>query len=160
MKLDDETLDALDEDGAVVKLDDGTALRVRIEPDYDTNINDFDCYGAVEPASTRYNDYEEGPRRPDGFDGNAEKIEYARGAWMWWQPPADIPRTDPAFPKFRDAVRDILEMGFSGVILERLDGTDAYGRDIVTDVASLWGIDSLADSYLREVVKDLAHDLA
>lgn len=99
--------------------------------------------------------------RPAGFTGNAEKLHYGQRAYypIWWEPPKDIKRSDPTFSKFRQIVQDLLDFGYKGVILEVLEGKDAYRRDIVTKSASLWGIDSLENGYLLEVVAELAAEL-
>ena len=87
------------------------------------------------------NDYGYYPR-PDGFDGNAEKLSYGNGDCVWWQPHSDGPkRGTPEFEQERKHVRDLLEFGMCGFILELLEGKDAYRQPIVTKVASLWGIE-------------------
>jgi hypothetical protein len=96
--------------------------------------------------------------RPDDFDGNAEKL-WLSSDFVWWQPPPDVPRTSEHFAAFRSQVRSLAEYGYCGVIVELLDGEDAYHRPIVREVASLWGIDSLDNGYLREVVGDLLSEL-
>ena len=68
-------------------------------------------------------------------------------------------RGTPEFAEFRRLVLDLLEYGYKGVTLELCDGTDAYGRPVVRDVASLWGIDSLDNGYLAEVISELAGEL-
>lgn len=149
----DTLLDRLDGDGAEIKLSRGRALRLRIETDQDSDLNDFDCYGRTAPTS----DYPD--TRPQGFDGNAEKI-WLSGDAIWWQPPTDGPARGTAeFRSLRAMVRDLAEYGFHGVVLELTHGHDAYRRPIVRNVASLWGIDSLENGYLREVVGELAAEL-
>ncbi len=47
-----------------------------------------------------------------------------------------------------------------GVILEVLDGEDAYGRPIVRASASIWDVDDIGEEYVRDlVVNELAHEL-
>ena len=154
----DTLLDRFDGDRAEVKLSRGRMLRLRIEPDQDSDLNDFDCYGRTAPTKrSRYSDYPD--TRPQGFDGNAEKI-WLGGDAIWWQPPADGPARGTAeFRSLRALVRDLAEYGFHGVVLELTRGVDAYHRPIVRNVASLWGIDSLEDGYLREVAGELAAEL-
>jgi hypothetical protein len=146
---------------SVVKMDDGRVIRCRVEIDdipASEHINDADGWGKVSEYAYDYHRAGNTPR-PDGFDSNAEKIQVDRGAWMWWQPPTDVARTDPHFAEVRQEVRDLLEMGFRGVVLELCNGIDAYGRPIVTEVASLWGIDSLDNGYMATVVAELLDEL-
>lgn len=155
-------LSSLTSDGDTVEVDESRTLRLRILPDADIDpFDDSDFWGKIAPlgASPR-NDYGE-RERPTGFDGNAEKLSVAsNGETVWWQPPADGPeRTDPIFAKFRQNVLDLLENGMCGVVLEILDGKDAYGTPVVVKTESLWGIDSLENGYLAVVVKDLAQEL-
>lgn len=158
-------VDALkDTESQTFDLADGRKVRIRVEVDQDTSVSDFDCYGKVEWIGRNLYDYD-GRRkgRPDGFDGNAEKLwTYESGAEsFWWQPPKDGPkRTDPEFAAFKQLVRELVTWGFKGVVVEVLDGEDAYHRPIVRDVASLWGIDSLDDTdLLAEYVSDLLIDV-
>lgn len=86
----------LDDDGATVDLPDGRTVRFRVEADPDTSIRDFDGDGTFSQYSYDYSD-DAGKVRPAGMDGNAEKIQIDRGAFVWWQPPADIKRSDLSF---------------------------------------------------------------
>ena len=140
-------------DEVEIDLTDETAVRVKIEPDYDTSVNDYDCYGAFEWVSA--DPYHE-KQRPAGFDGNAEKLHLGNEGQAWWQPPADVKRTDEGFGEFKDIVRDLLMYGFVGVVVERLDGEDHYGKGIVRDSASLWAIEAMVkEDFLAEVIDDL-----
>jgi hypothetical protein len=143
-------------DGDTVELGDGRELRLRIEPDDINPFDEFDTYGKI-AWSGRVNDYGY-EQRPAGFDGNAERITILNDR-VWWQPPADVKRSDPHFRELRALVSDLASFGCVGVSLELLEGEDAYGRPIVRRVASLWGIDSLANGYLAEVVSELAAEL-
>jgi len=162
-------LDALDKDGASYDLGDGRTVRLSIEPDHDASVRDYECYGEVSEHAYRYTDREGRTERPDGFDGNAEKIEVDRGLWVWWQPPrGEMAWTEPdgtparrgseTFRKCRESVIDLLRCGFTGVVLTVTDECDCCGQD-VTETASLWGIDSLDDGYLADVVGDLLSEL-
>lgn len=156
MELTSDQIAQLSHDGSVLKLDDGRILRLRVEVDEDTTINDDDFYGKTEAYSHRYIGEEGHTKRPTDFTGNAQKIEVDRGYWMWWEPPTDGPkRGTPEFTKLRHQVTDLLRDGFKGVVLELCQGTDAYHRPIVVDVAQLWGIDSTDDGYLVEIVSEL-----
>lgn len=160
-----ETLAELTSDGDTAELADGRTLRLRFEPD-DQRMPDGDWFGSLEfvKAPGRWDvrrdyGYEHGPR-PEGFDGNAEILRGHNFDPIWWQPPVDAKRGSDLFDSLRRGVVDILEYGYCGLILEVLDGTDAYGAPIVTEVASLWGIEPFPDrAYVAEVVRDLAAEL-
>lgn len=145
-----------------VKLTDGRAIRAKVTPDeFMTIEDDGDWYGKVAPENHRTNSYGYA-ERPDGFDGNAEKIQYDRSASVWWQPPEDIKRSDPDnFKKFRDTVREVLEFGYSIVTVEVLrPELDGYARPIVDKVASLAGnaiVGTYQETldYRAEVIDDL-----
>jgi hypothetical protein len=151
----------LREDGDFIGLGDGRALRLRIEPDDVNPFDDDEFFGRI---GWPVRDDGGRDRRPQGFDGNAEKVTINRDA-AWWQPPADAPkRSDPEFAKLRRHAIDLAEYGYSIVTLELLGGEDGYGRPIVLEVASLGAVD-LVDfdpnhEYLTEVVGDLASELA
>lgn len=158
--MDTATIDLSDlaQDGDTLELADGRTLRVRVEPDQDHSVFDEEFWGEFEWVS-RTNGYGY-TERPDGFDGNAEILERDGASVLWWQPPRgdyalSYPRGTKEFAEFRRSVRDLLEYGFKGVILELLDGADAYGMPIVVEEQSLWGIDSVDGGYLKDVVSDL-----
>jgi hypothetical protein len=120
--------------------------------DNDASINDFDCYGKVSQYAYDYTDSRESTRRPEGFDGSARKIQVDRGSWMWWQPYRDEDGKVYDSPEDVREVRDLLEMGFRGVSVERQQ-VGPCGHWHTADVASLGGIDSLANGYLAEVAR-------
>lgn len=149
-----DAVHALTDDGSTFELPDGRTLRLTITPDDIDPFAEHDCYGRVAPVRPdRHTVY--AATRPDGFDGNAEKL-WSRDAY-WWQPPTDAPRRDdPAFGKLRALVRDVLNYGMCVVTVELLDGADAYGRPIVRDVASLGAVEPMLSSeYLAEILADL-----
>lgn len=171
-------LSALDEDGDTVGLADGRTLRLSILVDQDSQVTDFgpEAYGSF-AWPDEYRDRNTGqPRRPDGFDGNAEKLNTISGP-IWWQPSPDSPlqRGTQEWSDFRTFLGDLISFGFKGVRLEILEGEDAYGRAIVRAEASLWGIDTLdthaytdaegvhhpfvRNGYLTEIVRELAAEL-
>lgn len=126
-----------------------------------TDVSDWsgDTYGrtAWGKESRTYTGYH---WRPEGFDGNAEVISSDRDARLWWQPPADVARGTEEFRKLRRAVRDLLEFGYSYILVEVCEGADAYGRPIVTDVAGVGLIEPTEDeSYLTEMVAELVREL-
>jgi len=150
-------LSTLTMDWDTLDLEDGRVLRLRIEPD---DVNPFednpDFYGRI--ASTERNRETGRSQRPDGFDGNAEKLSIYNDV-IWWQPPKDVKRTSEHFAGFRDFIRELASFGSHYVALEILEGEDAYHRPIVVNVASLGGIDSLDGGYLEQVVTELAAEL-
>lgn len=157
-----DIVEMLTSDGDTYDLDDERTLRLRIEADDNNPFAETDVYGEVIHAEDR-SLYEKNTgrwHRPDHFTGDAEKIQGGRSDTYWWQPPKDGPkRGTPEFVKFRALVRDLIEFGSKIVVIEVMKGTDAYGRGIVIEVASLGGIDSLDDGYLAEVVADLVTEL-
>lgn len=159
MKLTDHDYLMLQDDGDIIDMPDGRKLRLRIVTD-DCDVMDLwtdDCYGRVE-----WEKRGEYPQRPDGFDGNAEKLSIGRGNdRLWWQPPADVKRSDTsAFRKLRANVTDLFEYGWQIISLEVLDGTDYYGRPIVTWADSVGGIEPFTDWHDRcEVIGDMAENI-
>jgi len=153
-------LSSLTDDGDTLTLDDGRVLRLKIECDQDATINDFgDCYGISGYVENgRRNDYGYYPR-PEGFTGNSEKLWWGNDGPWWWEPPTDVKRSDPVFKSLRDSVRELLEFGFKGVVLELCEGKDYYGKQIVINSASLWGCDSVDAPYLQEIVRELADEM-
>jgi hypothetical protein len=150
-------LSALVQDRDFIELDDGRCLRLRIEPDDLNPFEDFDCYGKL--AQGRRHEDTGREIRPDGFDGNAEKLSMRSGG-IWWQPPSDGPKrgTDD-FAELRRLVLDLDEFGMVSVKLEILDGKDAYGQPIVVNFASMGGIEPYPGEYLAEIISELAAEL-
>ena len=152
MNLYDIDLSDLRQDGDTLQLPDGRTLRLVIEQDWEASINDFDCYGRIEKYSHPHT-WPEGHRsRPDGFDGNAEKLSCGRDAWIWWQAPAYVVRGTDEFRALRSHVIELLDRGFYCIGLELLGDKDFYGRPIVVNRASLAGCDGTDPS---EYVFDL-----
>jgi hypothetical protein len=152
-------LHELQQDGDTVLLANGKSLRIRVVPDGDTQINDFDCYGKVEWA--RINNGEGRNPRPSEFDGNAEIIDVDWPSQCWWQPPVDIKRSDEHFGSLRQQVKDLVHYGFVGYVLEELSGEDAYGKPIVSRYSSIWGVEWGADrAYITTLIEDLEGELS
>ena len=149
-------LDKLRTDGDTIDLNDGRVLRLRIECDPYSTVEDApDCYGLVGRSTT---DRDTGhQRRPSNMNGSAEILRRDCRAHLWWQPPPDIEQDSRS--ELRNLVADLCEYGFKGVILELCEGEDHYGAPIVRDSASLWGIDSLENGYLLTVVGELWGEL-
>lgn len=133
-----------------LELPNGATIRITIESDEYTEINDFDCYGTTQWA--RNNPYNGQPVRPHTFNGCAEKITTDHGSTLWWQPylPTKADRrewhTNHEYrTQQRYLVRQIIEYGFHTYRAEYCHGTDAYGKLIVIDYAVLGGIEPLSD---------------
>lgn len=156
-KTTEDCLRMLREDGDIVLLPDGRTVRLRIEPDHDTIINDFDCWGKV--GWEQYDRSMGYHRRPDGFDGNSERMSYGNSDPYWWQPPADGPkRGTPEFDALRREVQELCEFGFVVLILEVLDGDDAYGNGIVVNYTALGGV--VWGQGFTWTLGDMLHDLS
>lgn len=146
-------LTSLTSDGDTLKLDDERMLRLKIEPDQDYSINDYDSDGKIEWS--RQNDY--GSVRPAGFSGRARIIKHHHWQDLWWEP---YELTEEQIAQEMPRIVNLIEYGFNGVTLELCEDTDAYGEPIVTKFASLWGIEWDADrDYIRSIVSDLADEL-
>lgn len=143
------------DDREIVELADGRALRLLIQPDHDTTINDYDCYGRVAWVGRGHGGYP--PNRPDGFNGRARKLWTSSDAF-WWQPPADVADADLVDMSYH--VRDLMEYGFHVYIVELLgEETDYYGRRPVLDVlGALGGVDTTDPSYVQEIVGDIVSE--
>lgn len=153
MKLTDEQIKELSGwDGGSIELDDGRIIRAKVVPDEIASISDSDCYGKVSWVD-RWNSQ---AVRPDEFDGKACKM-WTQHDQYWWQPPEDVPTE--SLQELKNLVSDLMSYGFSGVVVELCSGVDAYNRPIVVDVRSLWGIDSVGNGYMGEVVSDLVSEL-
>ena len=158
MTATDLDLSTLMENGDTLTLEDGRVLRLKIEPDYDASINDFDCYGQVWENSLPRNEmgyY----TRPSTFTGNAEKLSWGNDGPWWWEPPTDVSRSDEMFRSLRDSVIQLLAYGFSGVMLELCKGNDYYGKLIVVNSVSLWGVDDATGGAIVDILADLADEL-
>ena len=56
-------------------------------------------------------------------------------------------------------VSQLVSFGFSIVTVERIDGTDHYGKPIVVDAESLGGVDTLERNYIGETASELIYEL-
>lgn len=146
-----------------VPLPDGQSLRLSIEPDETDPLEDMGEGFWTGPVAWVERDRWTGrdAPRPDGFDGRARKLQVGNGDAVWWQVPDDVPAESVG--PMGDAIRDILEYGYSGYVLElRETVTDSTGgaHVVTVDTASLWGIEPFPDdSYLAEVVADLIREI-
>lgn len=72
----------------------------------------------------------------------------------------DLGSSDPHFSDLRQQVRELLAFGFKVLILELCEGTDYYGKPIVVNSASIWGIEAMTDDkYIQDIVRELADEL-
>jgi hypothetical protein len=147
-----EIASVLDDDKPYT-LDDGRIVRLRVEPDYDSDLNDYDYLGKYAPVEPDryYYVYPHAPR-PASFDGRARIIRL-RDVNVWWQPPTDYEKCDRSV---RDSIYrtacDVLEYGYTVYIVEVCEGLDGYGRPIVRDFTALGGIEPLLYGKDRESV--------
>ncbi|HWC37358.1 MAG TPA: hypothetical protein VG476_02460 [Acidimicrobiales bacterium] len=135
--------------GDTIDLDDGRTLRLRFERDDLDPFREFEeSYGQVtHETSTRVNDFGYHVR-PDGFGGRSRKVTVL-GDTYWWNPPDDMP--DDQIEQGKQTVRDLIEFGLCGVILEVIDP-----KDYLTDSESLWALEPSPDGdYLLDIVGDL-----
>lgn len=137
----------LDERGTDVEVQ-GITFRCRVEHDQDHSVfDDGDWYGELNQGVTR--SWQRRPDRPDHFDGNAECLGVGRSYdRVWWQPPADVKRTDAGFAALRRSLLDLLEYGYVGVLVDSDVGEE-----------SLWSIGSMETEYQCEVACDLIDEL-
>ena len=155
------------DNGSVVVIDEDAqrALRLRIVPDEGATINDYESDGKVEWVKMDTDWSPPRHQRPDGFSGRARVIRVDYPHVLWWDPPSpELIGTvwdEETMRAEERRVRDICEYGFSGVILELCEGKDFYGKWIVRDQESLWGLewDIAGSKYLEEVVKELFYEL-
>lgn len=146
----DAIVAALTDDGDAVEMD-GRVWTLKFQPD-DASImdgDDGDWFGELAWDGPR-NAYG-WPTRPAGMDGRARKIHAARGGdAIWWQPPADVTDAEMLRTMVRQ-IRDILEYGYTVVVLETSDGR----------IAALGGVEPFADQdYMAMIVGDLAWEIA
>jgi hypothetical protein len=142
---------ALGDDGDIFELADGRSLRLRIEVDQDTEINDSDCYGKVEWIQRGHHR----DPRPEGFDGRARKLWGASDPF-WWQPWEGA--TDAEIAEFVPRIQELAEYGFKLVGLElreTLLDSRKFEHTIVVDVAWIGGVDAFYPELIGELVAEL-----
>ena len=149
------TLDLTDlaDDGDILDLDDGLRLRLRIETDHGASINDYDSDGSIQWVRGDTNWSPIRYPRPDGFDGRARIIQRDHPSALWWQPYPGL--TEEQVQAEEPRILELATYGFKVVIVEVLDGWDAYNEPIVVGFATLGGVDSTEGGYLAEIVADL-----
>jgi hypothetical protein len=135
-------------------LDNGFAVRAKLVPDYDSNLEDSgDWYGTLH--HTRRGE----DSRPAGCNGAARKIRTRDGS-IWWQPPADLVWDAENLAKLEKRVRGYFadDWSYVGVVLEMLAPACATCGERKKHVASLWAIESDAGEYFGEVLTDLSSE--
>jgi hypothetical protein len=145
------------------EMEDGTTIRVRWEPDTDSNLMDEQgegewCGKLAWPKRNRDLGRDE---RPDGFTGGAEIIRLRDGN-VWWEVPVDLrgEANREARDSHRRAITDLLEYGYDVAVVEVCEGTDVYGRPIVRNVASIGGVEFGTDDVgRREILGDLVREV-
>lgn len=153
-------LSKLTQDGDTLDLEDGRKLRLRIEPDQDYDpFEDTDVFGKRAALNAGSHNLTGERERPEGFDGNAEKLLDYQGYGFWWQPPQDVKRGDPQFTAVRDEAMEAATYGGYILYLELLKGEDAYRRPIVTKVAEVYGVDFASLTDIKEFVVELWGEL-
>ena len=147
----------LTSDGDTTVIDDIT-YRLRIEPDMDASINDYDCYGTYGYGKDNpYTGVAEAPR--DMRDPQRLTI---LNDLVWWDPPVgyeSLPSEQQN--EFRWFVSQLISFGFHVVFVERLDGTDAYGKAVVADYDCVGAVESLEQvaevaAEMLEILRDRA----
>lgn len=153
-----------------ITLDNGIVLKLRIEPDDSTSVNDFDCYGKIAHAQLHpYTGYYKD--RPDGFDGCAELLR-TMGDTFWWQPPVfdkkdrEYWHTNIGYRNtMRTQIRDLLDFGFVEYHLTAYETCDCCGTlkeigSYVTGGHEAYGMDDISKvDILKDMVWELSHDL-
>ena len=134
-----------------IALPDGRGFHITMEYDLDSRLEDEDYFGELKWSE----------KRPEGFDGAAEKIHNRNGDGLWWMPPEDA-KSDVAV---KDALRKVVqgyfreEWSYMGIIVTLLTPCTCCKESKET-FASLWRIESNADEdYLKEIVLDRLNEL-
>lgn len=145
----DEITAALTADGDTVEIGDRT-WTLRLEPDECTSImagDDGDWFGELAWGETnRETGWE---HRPATMNGRARKVSRSRDGDVWWQPPADV--ADEMLDTMAATIRDILEYGYTVVMLETDDGR----------TAAIDGVEPFPDgASMADVVGNLVWEIA
>ena len=158
MNIDDIDLTALTDDGDTIEIGERHRLRLRIEVDEVSSINDYESDGRVEWC----NDRDPHAPRPDGFTGAAEKLWAPQNCGaFWWQPwdakewaalPDDVKRRE------RWRICRLMAFGFKQIGLELQEQiTDSFSGEHWVEIATEWL--SGVDGFYPEIVPDLAGQL-
>lgn len=156
-ELDDMVATLMDAcDGTMVTIDQPDQSRritCEVTADPDCTINDFDCYGLIGWGRKHPDTGHE--QRPTGFTGAAQKLDTRDGP-IWWEPYREGHKVYNT-PEDRRAVRDLLEFGFSYVVIQVWTHCAECDTFKVTSTASLGGIDSRdgVESAIRDLLLEL-----
>lgn len=144
-----------------VTTDDGITFRFSSDGDIDTCINDYECYGKVEPIGRHeYGNH----TRPEGYDGMAMIVDTYQGTPFWWQPPADLRDkwyTDSELRNnLKGTVQELLSFGFCVFTITASEKCKCCGQDKELSRTSLHGMEPImGDSDIADTLFDMAHDL-
>lgn len=137
-------------------LPDGSRVRAKMAPDYDSNPFDCGTMGKVYAADGRDR------TRPDECNGAARKFR-DRGGMVWWQPSPDMVAEPAYLEQTSKRVEDYLleDWGYVGLMAEVEGPPCPHCGERKTGSNSLWCIesDSGAD-YFAEVIDDLISECA
>lgn len=136
-----------------VDLDDGYSVRVKLEPDTDSQLEDSDCFGTIHWPERNSR------ARPSVCNGAARKIDTRQGP-VWWQPPTDVVSDPEVFKSVEMRVRGYFleHWSYVGVVVEVTGPACAACGERKSEEASLWSIESDAGDYFAEVLADLVAD--
>lgn len=144
-------LSGLRYDGDTIDIGNGRSLRLSIEPDQDTSVNDYDSCGTIEWTNGD---------RPSNFTGLARIIERDRGSNLWWQPWDGA--TEQEATEFLPTLTELITYGFSVVGLHLTETiTDSLGHDhtVTVDSTYLGGVDDTSPAYLPSILSEMIHEL-
>lgn len=143
---------ALAADGDEFELTDGRKLRLHIEPDWDTDINDYDCYGKIEWSDNNHH----GSVRPDGFTGRAVVMDRNAHQTLWWEAYEEL--TEEEVRETEPFVRRLIEEGFCQVGLVLIEVLhDSLGKTHEVEVSTAWmgGVDEFCSNVVGELLNQL-----
>jgi hypothetical protein len=147
------------DDSAVYTLSDGREIKLEIVPDEDNwdRFREDEFFGQVEPSKADpYTGYS---KRPEGFNGAARKFDTRDGRY-WWQPPAEMSSPENIQQVF-DIVRGFYngDWWYVGVVVTIKNPCvcgEAFAKE--WNQASLWGLESNQDDYLKETIGELIRE--
>lgn len=157
-----DAMQSLTDDGDTFELADGRSLCLRLFPDEDASINDYEGDGQVEWGES--NDY--GYVRPANFTGTARIIKREGNSALWWQPPSvemiGKSWTNDEMYEEQTRIMELVEYGFTLVRLElRETLTDSAGNEhtVVLADAILGGVDKMYPDLVAELAGEIACNL-
>ena len=154
--MDNDNTPTMSQDGDTVTAD-GHTFRLRLEPDHDTVVNDFDCYGTVLPMRRSVFT---GTDQPEGMTERTRQLTAIDGPFYWEPPEGFGSWPSVAQRALEYEVQDLVSFGFQIVVVERTQGEDFYGRPVVVDAATLGAVErdagAVADA-ASELLDELLH---